>query len=582
MSLFGAMNTAISGLSAQSAAFSNISDNVANSQTTGFKRVDTSFEDYLTTSSPAVNDSGAVVAHPDYVNNVQGTIGQSDNPLSMAIAGQGFFAVSQATGEANNVPTFNPQQYYTRTGDFQMNNDGYLVNSAGQYLNGWLVNSTTNAVNQNALQPIQVSQTVFNPVATSDVSLSANLPATPANPALPPTSLASYNDVNNGGAATNMNLTWVQSDPVDNIWTVSMTNAAGQFMGAADLQFSTATTNASGQVPSGTLLSVTADPNNPATATPFTITTGNNAGDAVTVGLPDGNSLTIPGLTNGAAIPAADLPVAETPAGQSAPSAPITSQIDLYDALGTAQPVTLQWEQTRDVTGTIVPNDWTVSLYATGSVTPLGAAEVQFGANASGNPVPAGTIGNVKAIGTTNPVVVSGYAAGTAATITFGANFNNTGNQNITLNLGTFGGTNGVTQYAGTAYALHGLTQNGVPPGSFSSVSTQANGNIVVNYDNGQTRTIAQVPVVTFNAPNELQSQNGQAFTSTINSGTPLAEAAGTNGGGNLVTSSVEGSNVDIANEFSQLIVAQSAYSANTKVVTTANQMLQQTINMQT
>ena len=62
MSLFGAMNTAISGLTAQSAAFSNISDNVANSQTIGYKRVDTSFIDYLTTSTATENTSGAVVA----------------------------------------------------------------------------------------------------------------------------------------------------------------------------------------------------------------------------------------------------------------------------------------------------------------------------------------------------------------------------------------------------------------------------------------------------------------------------------------------------------------------------------------
>ena len=133
---------------------------------------------------------------------------------------------------------------------------------------------------------------------------------------------------------------------------------------------------------------------------------------------------------------------------------------------------------------------------------------------------------------------------------------------------------------AGTTYNLRGLTQNGVPPGAFSSVTTQTNGDIVVNYDNGQSRTIAQVPVVTFNAPDTLQRQNGQAFTASTSSGTPLAECAGTNGAGNLVTQSVESSNVDIATEFSKLIVAQQAYSANAKLVTTADQMLQQTIDM--
>jgi hypothetical protein len=159
MSLFGAINTAISGLTAQSSSFGNISEDVANSQTVGFKRVDTNFINYLTTSTPAQNEPGAVVATPDYVNNVQGTITQSDNPLALAITGQGFFAVSQATGQTNGVPTFNPQQFYSRAGDFTMNSQGYLVNSAGDYLNGWSINPATGAVDQNALNPIQISQT---------------------------------------------------------------------------------------------------------------------------------------------------------------------------------------------------------------------------------------------------------------------------------------------------------------------------------------------------------------------------------------------------------------------------------------
>ena len=433
MSLFGAMSTAISGLSAQSSAFSNISDNVANSQTVGFKRIDTSFVDYLTTSTASVNDSGAVVARPDYVNTVQGTISQTDNPLGLAIAGQGFFPVSQQTGEVSGQPTFSPQQSYTRAGDFTMNKTGYVVNSAGDFLNGWAVDPTTGAVNRNAMAPIQISQTEFNPVASTQVTLSANLPATPA------------------------------------------------------------------------------------------------------------------------------------------PSTPISSQIQVYDGLGTAHTVSLNWTQTG-------ANDWTVSVNVpddTGGAA-RGTAEVVFGAT-SGNPVPDGTVGDVK--GGTGSVTTAGYSAGGAANLSFTDDFGS-GPQTIQLNLGTYGKTDGVTQYAGTQYSLRGLTQNGVPPGSFSSVSTQSNGDLVANYDNGQSRVIARVPVVTFNNPDALQRQDGQSFTATVDSGTPLAEDPNTNGAGNLVTGSIESSNVDIASEFSKLIVAQRAYSANTKMVTTADDMLQQTIDM--
>jgi flagellar hook protein FlgE len=180
MSLFGAINTAVSGLSAQSASFGNISDNVANSQTVGFKEVDTSFSDYITTSTHTTNDPGTVVALPGYMNNVQGTITQSNDTLALAIDGQGFFPVSQAVGDsAKGVPTFSTTPAYTRAGDFQMDKNGYLVNSCGDYLNGWSVNPTNGIVNRSSIAPIQINQTVFNPVATGNITLAANLPATP-------------------------------------------------------------------------------------------------------------------------------------------------------------------------------------------------------------------------------------------------------------------------------------------------------------------------------------------------------------------------------------------------------------------
>jgi flagellar hook protein FlgE len=274
---------------------------------------------------------------------------------------------------------------------------------------------------------------------------------------------------------------------------------------------------------------------------------------------------------------AANLPA--TPTTNTATTAsPLSSQLTVYDALGTAHTVILNWVQSST-------NNWTVQISvpdSTTGTTDAGTADVTFGQVASTNPVAEGTIGQV-AVDATDPgtVATTGYAAAQPATLNFSTDFGS-GSQTIELSLGAYGGTDGVTQYAGSTYSLLGLTQNGVPPGSFSSVATQANGNVVVNYNNGQTRTIAQVPVITFNAPDALQSQNGQSFTATPESGTPLAESAGTNGAGGFVTGSVEGSNVDIATEFSNLIVAQQAYSSNAKVVTTADQMLQATLQMVT
>jgi flagellar hook protein FlgE len=91
---------------------------------------------------------------------------------------------------------------------------------------------------------------------------------------------------------------------------------------------------------------------------------------------------------------------------------------------------------------------------------------------------------------------------------------------------------------------------------------------------------IARVPITTFNAPDMLQRLDGQAFMRTLESGEARTSDAASNGSGRLAVGSIERSNVDIAAEFSKLIVAQRAYTANTRIVTASDEMLQDTINM--
>ena len=129
MSLFGAMNTAVSGLTAQSTAFGNISDNVANSQTVGYKRVDTSFIDYLTTSTCRERRPGCRGRHDPTMS----TTSRAPSPRptirsALRSPARGSSRSRHRPATANNLPTFSPQQYYTRAGDFQMDKNGYLVN----------------------------------------------------------------------------------------------------------------------------------------------------------------------------------------------------------------------------------------------------------------------------------------------------------------------------------------------------------------------------------------------------------------------------------------------------------------------
>ncbi len=447
MSLYGSMTTAISGLNAQARALGNVADNVANSQTTGYKRVDTSFTDYVTSSSLLMHQSGAVVARPDYTNAVQGNIAQTENPLAMAISGQGFFAVSQSNGtNGDGLPTFDGRTFYTRAGDFSMDRDGYLVNNQGYFLDGWSVDAA-DQVNRTAVAPLRIDQSVFDPVATSQVVLGANLPA----------------------------------------------DAAG--------------------------------------------------------------------------------PVAGPPA---IPGASVGSQIQVYDALGREHPVQLNYTKLGD-------GVWQLDVLAPDSAgaptTPIGTAELRFGAAAGTTPAtPPGTLGTMTygagALGGP-PGGVAGAAANPVLNVDFGP-----GAQAVTLDFGNFGTSQGLTQFAGNQFTVRSLSQNGAPLGSFSSVSISENGNVVVNYDNGRTRAVGRVPVAAFSDPDKLQRVDGQAFLRTVESGEARLSDANNNGSGKLVAGALENSNVDIASEFSKLILAQRAYTANTKIITASDEMLQDTLNM--
>ena len=154
------------------------------------------------------------------------------------------------------------------------------------------------------------------------------------------------------------------------------------------------------------------------------------------------------------------------------------------------------------------------------------------------------------------------------------------GPQTVRVQLGTFGAADGMTQYAGSEYAVRSQRQNGVPQGSFSSLAIRTTGDVVVNYDNGESRVINRVPVVTFNEPDALERVDGQAFQRTVESGEARALDPSSDGAGKVVVGSIERSNVDIASEFTKLITAQRAYTANTRVVTASDEMLRDTLNM--
>jgi flagellar hook protein FlgE len=187
MGIFGAMTTAISGLSSQSFALENISGNIANSRTTGFKRVDTSFSDLVPDMPPRRELSGSVGAFSRNTTTVQGDIQSSQIGTNMAITGEGFFVVRQKTGDAAGQPLFSGSSMYTRRGDFEADRNGYLVNGTGNYLMGYQVDPTTGAVTGSQVNVIRIPSSNLAARASTTVEYEANLPKYPltanANPA---------------------------------------------------------------------------------------------------------------------------------------------------------------------------------------------------------------------------------------------------------------------------------------------------------------------------------------------------------------------------------------------------------------
>ena len=182
MGIFGAITTAVTGLRAQSYALENVAGNVANSQTTAFKRVDTSFEDLIGDNPPSKQVAGSVIASSRSTNTVQGAVQNASVGTFMAINGDGFFVVEKPTNSADGQPTFGSVEFYTRRGDFQQDKNGFLVNGAGYYLMGNLVDPTTGNILGSVPHILKFQNDLLPAKATTQIQYAANLPSYPFTP----------------------------------------------------------------------------------------------------------------------------------------------------------------------------------------------------------------------------------------------------------------------------------------------------------------------------------------------------------------------------------------------------------------
>lgn len=149
----------------------------------------------------------------------------------------------------------------------------------------------------------------------------------------------------------------------------------------------------------------------------------------------------------------------------------------------------------------------------------------------------------------------------------------------INLYIGDTNTANGLTQLAGK-YTTNYTTQDGAKYGSYTGVSVSKDGVVTAIFDNGETRAIAQIPIATFVDANSLEALTGNIWIETTASGNATLRTAGEGGAGTISASSLEDSTVDIASEFTDMITTQRAYSAASKIITTADSMLEELLTI--
>ncbi len=234
--------------------------------------------------------------------------------------------------------------------------------------------------------------------------------------------------------------------------------------------------------------------------------------------------------------------------------------VRIFDSLGIAHNVALEFEKTAnpatwdlDVTG-ITRSDTGAASTTLGF--PINVDQIVF----SGAGTPASFSPTALSIPAANWI-----AGASASTVSFG--------------LGTVGNTDGLTQFAGD-FTLNFINQNGVPIGRFQSAEISESGLVSALFDNGSRAALARLPIATFSNPNAMNAVSGNAWEETDAGGPHFLNQAGTASAGSISPSSLEASTVDLGEEFTNMIITQRAFSASTRIITTADEMLEELVRV--
>jgi flagellar hook protein FlgE len=554
MGILSALFAAVSGLNANGSALSVIGNNIANTGTVGFKSSRANFSDIISASLGGAASSGQVgigVRLSGVQSNfTQGSLQTSSNALDLAVDGNGFFQVTDATGG----------NFYTRAGQFNIDKNGEIVNPDGFKLQGF---QAVNGVITGSVTDISLSTTTSPPNPSTGITIAANLDSQSVQVGAKAkivgvvptaTAIAAVRD------SFQINLSG------DGLKTISGIVPA-----------STSLADWAAAIQSGVRALTATDPQKQAAYSDFTATAGATA-ITFTNGMSGADS-TIAVAENGADTLMADLGITAgtTTAGggfdisDPTNTSNFSTSLTVFDSLGIGHLTTTNFTKVGTNTWdyNVVANAAEVNVALPADVSGANArvatGRVTFTTNGELDIESATTYLNAGGTG----LDFIGSAAGQVITLDFGTSKTTDG--------GT--GLDGTTQF-GSQSALVNQSQDGYGAGSLQGVSVSADGTISGRFSNGQLRTLAQLALVRFNNAQGLVRVGKNLLAEASDSGSPVVGKPDSSGLGRVLSSSLELSNVDLGEEFISLIAAQRGFQANARVVTTSDEILGELVNL--
>ena len=569
MSLSAALYAGMSGLDANQSTLNVVGNNIANVNTTGFKAstVNFSSQAYVTDAAGSPVDGNYGGSNPEQMglgtqtasitqDFTQGQIQTTGVATDLAVSGAGFFVVQNSSAG----------QEFTRDGNFTLNSNNQLVTSSGSLVQGYSAD-TTGTVETGKLTNVTIpvgSETIAK--ATTTATMTGNLDASgnvssgssvldtqdlitgsAANPVAPTTGtvLTSLLNATTGTAAFTSGQTLTLNAEHD-----------GSALTPKTLTVSPTTTVADLQTFFNSSLGI--DTSTGAGAALVTGTATNSMKLEITGNDGSANALTIPSA--GFADASGNTPLTfsadptSDPAGEST-----TTSMTVYNSLGS--PVTVNLTavlESKTNTGT----NW--KFYAT-------SGQNSDAADPDNTLVGTGTLsfnsaGQLQTV-TGNDLNIKQAGTGAAAAMP------------VTLD---FTGVSALAQdSAHPGSELEMSSQDGIQIGTLSSFSVGGDGTITGSFDNGQTKTLGQVALATFDNNNGLNNLGGNYYAAAANSGTAKISTPSTLGAGTIQSGALEESNVDLAGEFTKMITASTGFSAASRVITTSDEMLTDLLNSQ-